>query len=178
MISTGGSGLSTLKYGTSKENVVSLTVVTPNAEIIRTRQRVRKSSTGYDITQLYMGSEGTLGILTSITLRVYPKPSSRFGAFVSFANITAAANATVQFLHAQLPTLVRCECLNGDGIKATNLKFNTTLQEVPTLFLEFQSNEIELNMRNAQSAAGIAGKNGCLKWQVAEGNFRILSFPV
>jgi D-lactate dehydrogenase (cytochrome) len=115
MASKGGSGLSTVKYGTTKENVVSLTVVTPAGEAVRTRQRVRKSSTGCELTQLYLGSEGTLGVITELTLKLHPILATRCGAFVAFPAIEDAARATVGLLREQLATLVRCECLNADG---------------------------------------------------------------
>ena len=87
MVSTRGSGLSTVMYGTTGENVVSLTVVTPSGKIIETRKRVRKSSTGYDLTQLYIGSEGTLGVIVSITLRLVTLPKVRCGAFIQFKTV-------------------------------------------------------------------------------------------
>ncbi len=168
MVSTGGSGLSTLRYGTSKENVLSLDVVTPDGALIRTRQRVRKSSTGYDLTQLYAGAEGTLGVITSLTLRVHPMPTCRAGALASFGSIGEAAAATLGLLRAQLATLVRCECLNADGIRATNKKFGTELVAAPTLFLEFQANEPAAALGDAARAAEVAAASRCLSWSLAE----------
>ena len=168
MASTGGSGLSTVKYGTTKENVVSLTVVTPAGEAVRTRQRVRKSSTGYELTQLYLGSEGTLGVITELTLKLHPILATRCGAFVAFPAIKDAARATVGLLREQLATLVRCECLNADGVAATNKKFGTALDAVPTLFLEFQSNERASGLRDAGVAEAVARKCGCTAWSMAE----------
>jgi D-lactate dehydrogenase (cytochrome) len=168
MASKGGSGLSTVKYGTTKENVVSLTVVTPAGEAVRTRQRVRKSSTGCELTQLYLGSEGTLGVITELTLKLHPILATRCGAFVAFPAIEDAARATVGLLREQLATLVRCECLNADGVAATNKKFGTALDAVPTLFLEFQSNERASGLRDAGVAEAVARKCGCTAWSLAE----------
>ena len=119
------------------------------------------------MTQLYMGSEGTLGIITELTLRLHPVPPVRCGAFVSFPDIAAAATCTVRMLRAQLATLVRCECLNADAIRATNKKFGTTLQDVPTLFLEFQASSAQQAMGDAAAAGAVAKEVGCTAWSVA-----------
>lgn len=96
MCSTGASGMSTQMYGTTKENVVSLTVVSPDGSIIKTRSLVRKSSTGYELTQLYLGSEGTLGIVTEIVFKLWRFPVVRCGAVVRFTSVNAAATSVMQ----------------------------------------------------------------------------------
>mmetsp|Transcript_16399 Transcript_16399/g.27567 ORF Transcript_16399/g.27567 Transcript_16399/m.27567 type:complete len:475 (-) Transcript_16399:547-1971(-) len=141
MVSTSGSGMSTQKYGTTRENVVSLVVVTPEGEIIKTRRDVRKSSTGYDLTQLYIGSEGTLGVICEVVVKVKPIPRQRSGAIMRFNSVKQAANAVIGILRANLSSLARCELLNADGIKATNEMFQTSLKVVPTLMLEFQGED-------------------------------------
>jgi len=111
MASTSASGTTTLRYGTTRENVVSALVVTPSGEIIRTRSPVRKSSTGLELNQLYLGSEGTLGVFVELTLRLFPKPAARAGTVLRFESIHAAADAVLAILAAALPTLLRCELL-------------------------------------------------------------------
>lgn len=135
--------MSTLKYGTSKENIVSLLVVTPQGEIIRTRQPVRKASTGYELNALYMGAEGTLGIITELTVRLFPLPRVRCGAVVVFPDVRAAAETVTAAVRANLSTLLRCELMNDEGIGCTNLVFGTALEAAPTLFLEFSGNSRE-----------------------------------
>lgn len=140
MASTGGSGLSTLKYGTSKENIRSMVVVTPDGAIVRTRAEVRKSSTGYELNALYLGAEGTLGIITELTVRLVPLPKVRCGAVVRFRDVGAAGKTVAEATAMNLTTLLRCELMNDEGIKVTNVVFKTSLPCEPTLFLEFVGN--------------------------------------
>ena len=114
MASTGGSGLSTLKYGTSKENIVSMKVVTPKGDVIETRRNVRKNSTGYDLNALYLGAEGTLGVITELTVKLFPIPKTRVGAVVQFETVKDAAETVVLARNANLETLLRCEMLNAE----------------------------------------------------------------
>jgi len=143
MVSTSGSGLSTLRYGTTRENVISLIVVTPSGEIIKTRQKVRKASTGYELTQLYIGSEGTLGVVTEVCIRVHVDQPCRAGVVCHFPRIKNAAEAVVTMLKMSRSTLVRCELLNAKMIECTNKEYKTSLPYAPTLFLEFQSNDFK-----------------------------------
>jgi D-lactate dehydrogenase (cytochrome) len=137
MASTGGSGLSTLKYGTSKENIVSMKVVTPKGDVIETRRNVRKNSTGYDLNALYLGAEGTLGVITELTVKLFPIPKTRVGAVVQFETVKDAAETVVLARNANLETLLRCEMLNAEGVQVSNVVFKTKMIETPTLFLEF-----------------------------------------
>ena len=116
MASTGGSGLSTLKYGTSKENIVSMKVVTPKGECIETRRNVRKSSTGYELNALFLGAEGTLGVITELTVKLFPIPKTRVGAVVQFETVRDAAETVVLARNANLEKLLRCEMLNSEGV--------------------------------------------------------------
>lgn len=141
MASTSGSGLSTIMYGTTRENIVSLKVVTSEGKIIKTRSRVRKTSSGYDLTNLFIGSEGTLGIIVELTLRLQPIQKTRTGALVSFKDIFDSSNAVIAIVRSGAKNICRCELLNADGILATNAKYGTKLSPAPTLFLEFRGEE-------------------------------------
>jgi len=139
MVATSGSGMSTLKYGTTRENLVSLLVVTASGDIIQTRKAVRKTSTGLDLTHLYCGSEGTLGLVVECCFKVYPLTTHRSGGLVTFPTSADAVSAVVAV--KQLPalrTLVRLELLNTGGIIATNKAYKLTLEETPTLLIEMQ----------------------------------------
>ena len=167
MASTGGSGMSTLKYGTSKENVRSMTVVTPTGRVIRTRQPVRKSSTGYELNSLYLGAEGTLGVITELVVRVFPRPKVRCGAVVVFPDVHAAATTVVDAVRANLDTLLRCELMNDEGVRVTNVVFKTQLATAPTLFLEFAGNTREGAEGDWAAMLAMARKNGAKTWRFA-----------
>lgn len=149
MCSTGGSGLSTLKYGTTRENVVSLRVVMPDGEEILTRQKVRKSSAGYDLTPLFAGAEGTLGIITELTLRVFPLLPLKCGAVAAFENVATACRTVVALRSAAINSLVRCEMVNIEMLAATNKKFGAVLPEKVTVFLELQGTEWDILRKDA-----------------------------
>eukprot|EP00041_Stephanoeca_diplocostata_P022581 m.540400 g.540400 ORF g.540400 m.540400 type:complete len:670 (+) comp22100_c0_seq1:186-2195(+) len=168
MASTRGSGLSTLMYGTTGESVVSLRVITAEGNIVTTRRSVRKSSTGYELTKLYVGSEGTLGIIAEITAKVFPLPAVRCGALVRFASVGDAARATIQFVQRSLTTLCRCELLNADGVRATNKKYGNSLEEVPTVFLEFRGGDLGACKANAATAEAISHEVGATAYEFAE----------
>lgn len=131
MCSTAGSGMSTLKYGTTRENVVSLRVVTAAGEIIQTRPCVRKSSSSLDLTQLYCGSEGTLGVICEICFKTHPLLPWISGGYATFEKTESAAAAVVQLRqHATpLPSLVRCELLNREAVAVANKAYRTVLPE-------------------------------------------------
>ena len=103
MAATGASGTTSVRYGTMRENVLSLTVVTADGEIVRTRSRARKSSAGYDLTRLFVGSEGTLGLITEITLRVQPTPESMTAAACAFETLDGAVNCVIEVLAQRDP---------------------------------------------------------------------------
>jgi len=161
MASTGGSGMTTLRYGTTKENVVSLTVVTPQGEILQTRRPVRKSSSGYELTQLYMGAEGTLGIICELTVRLKKQPPLRSGGLLPFVDLKSAVDAVVAAVRADPPSMVRCELLNAEGVDATNVIFNTTIPVTPTLFLEMRGTDAEQLRRDFDMVVDIGAAHGC-----------------
>jgi D-lactate dehydrogenase (cytochrome) len=165
MASTSGSGLSTVMYGTTRENVISLLVVTPTGELLRTRQCVRKSSTGYELTQLYVGSEGTLGVIVELTVKIHPILPVRCGAIMRFETVSQAADTVIGMVQSQLPTLCRCEMLNTDGVRATNKRFNQKLQPIPTIFLEFRAQSTGPCEGDAQRAEVLAKENHCVEFK-------------
>jgi D-lactate dehydrogenase (cytochrome) len=136
MVATGASGTNTVRYGTMRENLVSLTVVTAEGRVIRTARRARKSSAGYNLTQLFAGSEGTLGIVTEVTVRLHPQPEAVGAAVVHFPDVVQAVRAVTQALQAGLE-LARAELLDALTMRAINAHSGTAHAEAPTLFLEF-----------------------------------------
>lgn len=136
MASTRASGTNAVRYGTMRENILGLTVVTPDGRIVRTGSRARKSSAGLDLTHLYVGSEGTLGIITEVQLRLHPVPESIVAAVCHFDDLDHAVGATVAALQSGLK-LARIELLDAMAIKASNNYSKLGLRETPTLFLEF-----------------------------------------
>jgi D-lactate dehydrogenase (cytochrome) len=140
MAATRASGTNAVRYGTMRENVLGLTVVTASGEIIRTGTRARKSSAGYDLTRLFVGSEGTLGVMTEITLKLYPLPEAVSAAICQFADIASAVNATIQIIQMGVP-IARCELLDVNAVRAVNAQSKLGLKEMPMLLMEFHGSE-------------------------------------
>jgi D-lactate dehydrogenase (cytochrome) len=136
MAATRASGTNAVRYGTMRDNVLSLTAVLADGTLLRTGQRARKSSSGYDLTRLLVGSEGTLGIITELTLKLHGIPETMLSAVCPFASIEGACNATIAAMQMGLP-LARIELANEVQIKACNAYSRLSLAEQPTLFLEF-----------------------------------------
>ena len=140
MSATRASGTNAVRYGTMKENVLGLTVATPDGRLIRTGSRARKSSAGYDLTRLYVGSEGTLGVICEITLRLYPLPEAVSAAVCSFESIDAAVRTTIAIIQMGVP-IARCELLDAHAVRAVNRHDKLTLREAPMLLMEFHGSE-------------------------------------
>jgi len=140
MSATRASGTNAVRYGTMRDNVLALTVVTPQGEVIHTGTRARKSSAGYDLTRLMVGSEGTLGVMTEITLKLYPLPEAISAATCSFPSIDAAVRTTIQLIQMGVP-IARCELLDANAVRAVNRHDKLTLQESPLLLMEFHGSE-------------------------------------
>ena len=136
MSATRASGTNAVRYGTMRENVLGLTVVTASGEVIHTGTRARKSSAGYDLTRLFVGSEGTLGVMTEITLRLYPQPEALSAAVCHFPSIAAAVATTIQIIQMGVP-IARCELLDANAVRAVNRHDKLTLRESPMLLMEF-----------------------------------------
>ncbi len=136
MASTRASGTNAVRYGTMREAVLKLKVVTPEGKVIETARRARKSAAGYDLTRLYVGSEGTLGIITEVTLRLHPIPEAISSAVCGFATLQGAIDTVVQSIQLGIP-MARIEILDDMQIKAVNAWSKLGLAEVPTLFFEF-----------------------------------------
>ncbi|MFP5078210.1 FAD-binding oxidoreductase [Rhizobium sp. YIM 134829] len=136
MASTRASGTNAVRYGTMRENVLALTVVTADGREIATGRRARKSSAGYDLTRLFVGAEGTLGIITSITLRLHGIPETIAGGVCNFPAVEDACNAVILTIQSGIP-VARIELLDALQVKASNVYSNLSLPETPTLFVEF-----------------------------------------
>jgi D-lactate dehydrogenase (cytochrome) len=144
MTATRASGTNAVRYGTMKDNVLSLKAVLANGELIKTASRAKKSSAGYDLTRLFVGSEGTLGVITEIILRLAGIPEAIAAGTCPFASVEAACNATIATIQSGIP-VARIELLDALQVKACNAYSKLTLPEQPMLFLEFHG-----------SAAGVA----------------------
>lgn len=136
MASTRASGTNAVRYGTMREAVLSLTVVTPDGKAIKTATRARKSAAGYDLTRLFVGSEGTLGIITEVTLRLHPIPETISSAVCGFDSLQGAVDTVVQSIQCGVP-LARVEILDDKQMAAVNAWSKLGYPEVTTLFFEF-----------------------------------------
>ncbi len=140
MAATRASGTNAVRYGTMKDNVLALKVVLANGEVMSTARRAKKSSAGYDLTRMMIGSEGTLGIITELTLRLAGIPEAISSGVCPFPSVEAACNATILTIQSGIP-VARIELLDALQVRACNAYSKLTLPETPMLFLEFHGTE-------------------------------------
>ncbi|MFN4163873.1 MAG: FAD-binding oxidoreductase [Ferrovibrio sp.] len=158
MVSTRASGTNAVRYGTMRENVLALTVVMADGRIIRTSKRAKKSAAGYDLTRLFTGSEGTLGIITEITLKLYGIPEAMSSAICSFATLEGAVNTVIQTIQAGIP-VARIELLDDVQVAAINSHSKTDMPVQNLLMLEFHGTEAAV-AEQAEMVQGIASDHG------------------
>lgn len=158
MASTRASGTNAVRYGTMKDVVLALEVVTAQGELIRTASRAKKSAAGYDLTRLFVGSEGTLGIITEISLKVFGRPEVLAGGVCAFPTVLDACNAVIMTIQAGIP-VSRIELLDALQIQACNRYSKLNMAEQPTLFVEFHGSEASVT-EQANQFADIASEFG------------------
>lgn len=165
MAATRASGTTTVRYGGMRENVMALTVVTAAGEVVRTASRARKSSAGYDLTRLFVGSEGTLGVVTELTLRLHPIPEAVTAAVCAFASAGAAVATVIEALQSGL-TPARAEYLDAAQMGAVNQAFGLDYAVADSLFLEFHGAPDAVRLE-AEAFGELAKSNGgsAFRWE-------------
>jgi len=157
-----------VRYGTMRENVLALEVVTASGEVIRTGTRAKKSAAGYDLTRLLVGSEGTLGVITEVTVKLYPLPEAISAAICSFPSIEAAVRTTIQIIQMGIP-IARVELLDRNTVRMVNAYAKLGLIESPLLLMEFHGSpagvkEQVLTVQEIAAEYGATAENGAFAW--------------
>lgn len=158
MCATRASGTNAVRYGTMRENVLALEVVTAQGEVMRTGTRAKKSSAGYDLTRLFVGSEGTLGVITEVTVRLYPLPEAVLAATCLFDSLADAVNTTIQIIQFGVP-IGRCELLDGHTVRLVNTYAKLGLREGVMLLMEFHGSPAGVR-EQVEVVQAIASDNG------------------
>jgi len=158
MTATRASGTNAVRYGTMRENVLALEVVTARGEVIRTGTRARKSSAGYDLTRLMVGSEGTLGVITEVTLKLYPLPEAISAAVCSFPSIAAAVHTVIQIIQLGVP-IARCELIDAGTVRMVNAHSKLGLREEHMLLMEFHGSPASVR-EQAETVQELAAEHG------------------
>ena len=160
MSATRASGTNAVRYGTMRENVLALEVVTADGKVIRTGTRAKKSSAGYDLTRLMVGSEGTLGVITEITVKLYPLPEAISAAVCSFPSIEAAVRTTIEIIQLGVP-IARVELIDANTLRMVNAHSRLSLREEPMLLMEFHGtpNSVKEQAELVQELASGHGGN-------------------
>jgi len=165
MAATRASGTNAVRYGTMRENVLALTVVTADGKVIKTGTRAKKSSAGYDLTRLFVGSEGTLGIIAEVTLKLYPQPEAISAAVCSFPSIEPAVNSVIQTIQMGVP-VARVEFLDETSVRALNAHDKLSLPEKPLLLFEFHGSDHSVK-EQAELVQQIANEHGATGFEWA-----------
>ena len=168
MSATRASGTNAVRYGTMRENVLALEVVTASGEVIHTGTRAKKSSAGYDLTRLLVGSEGTLGVITEVTVKLYPLPEAVSAAICSFPSIEAAVRTTIQIIQLGIP-IARVELIDANTVRMVNTYAKLSLREEPLLLMEFHGSpagvkEQALAVQEIAAEFGAAAEQGAFEW--------------
>ncbi len=168
MSATRASGTNAVRYGTMKDNVLGLTCVMANGEVIRTGSRAKKSSAGYDLTRLMVGSEGTLGVITEVALKLHGIPESMAAGICAFPSVEACCNTTIECIQSGIP-VARIELVDAEHIKAINAYSKLSMAVTPTLFVEFHGT-VAGTREQSELFAGIAISHGggAIAWAIKE----------
>jgi D-lactate dehydrogenase (cytochrome) len=158
MAATRASGTNAVRYGTMRENVLSLKVVLADGRVIQTSRRAKKSAAGYDLTRLFVGSEGTLGIITEVTVRLYPVQEAMSAAVCAFDNVDGCTNTVIQTIQSGIP-IARCDIVCEKTVAAINKFKKTNYRVAPTVFFEFHGSKSSV-VEQAEAVQAIAKEHG------------------